>query len=89
MRARGFQPGFDRHTLRTFGYLVGMLLVRASERAERVLKAMRCRGFTGEFPILVRSRLGPADALGALTMAGALVTLVLLEQALGPVAGPR
>ncbi len=49
MRVRGFQPGFDRHTFRTFGHLVGMLLVHAFDRSERVQQAMKCRGFSGKF----------------------------------------
>lgn len=50
MRARGFRPGTNRHTLRCYGYLIGMLLVRALERARRVEEAMLCRGFQGRFP---------------------------------------
>lgn len=51
MRARGFVAGVNRHTWRSFGNLVGMLLVRSIERAERVDEAMRCRGFSGRFPL--------------------------------------
>ena len=36
LRVRGFKPGSNRHTWRSLGYLVGMLLVRSLERAERV-----------------------------------------------------
>lgn len=49
---RGFQPCSRLHTYRTFAYLVGMLFVRASERADRVYMAMLCRGFNGEFHCL-------------------------------------
>lgn len=49
MKARAFQPRTDWHTLRSYGTLVGMLLVRALERAERVRDAMRCRGYSGSF----------------------------------------
>lgn len=35
--------------IRTFGSLVGHLLLRAWERAERIHRAMLARGFTGEF----------------------------------------
>lgn len=49
MRVRGFAPKLDVHTLRSYGYLTGMLLVHAFDRSERVLEAMRCRGFTGRF----------------------------------------
>ena len=48
-RIRGFRAGTNRHTYRTYAYLVGMLFVRAADRAERVHQAMRCRGFNGRF----------------------------------------
>ena len=46
---RGFQPKTNRHTYKTYAYLVGMLLVRSLARAERVHDAMLCRGFQGRF----------------------------------------
>lgn len=49
MRARGFRPRTDLHTYRTVGTFVGALVVRAFDRSERVLEAMRCRGFDGRF----------------------------------------
>ena len=49
LTVRGFQPSTRVHTYKTFAYLVGMLFVRASERAERVYMAMLCRGFCGKF----------------------------------------
>ncbi len=52
MRTRGFRPRMDRHTYRTFGNLVGMLLVRSFDRSERVVAAMKCRGFRGRFYLL-------------------------------------
>lgn len=50
MRARGFRPRSNRHTWRSYGNLIGMLLVRALERAQRVEEAMLCRGYDGRFP---------------------------------------
>ncbi len=52
MQARGFVPRSDRHTWRSFGWLLGMLLVRSFDRSQRVLAAMKCRGFTGQLPLL-------------------------------------
>ncbi len=60
MRARGFVARSNRHTWKSYGYLIGMLLVRALERAERVEEAMRCRGFSGRY---FHAAL-PAPALG-------------------------
>jgi len=50
MRARGFRPGSNRHTWRSYGNLIGMLLVRALDRSRRIEEAMLCRGYGGRFP---------------------------------------
>lgn len=50
MRMRAFRPRSNWHTWRSYGYLLGMLLVRAMERAERVEEAMRLRGYAGRIP---------------------------------------
>lgn len=44
---RGFQPGANPHTLRTVGYLIGMVLVRSYERGGRMVEAMKLRGYDG------------------------------------------
>ncbi|WP_137702507.1 cobalt ECF transporter T component CbiQ [Marimonas lutisalis] len=75
MRARGFRPATTRHTLRSYGYLVGMMLVRAIERSERILGAMKCRGFAGRFPMLETFRAGRADWIFAAGSALALLGL--------------
>jgi cobalt/nickel transport system permease protein len=80
MTARAFRPRTDRHTWRSLGWLVGMLLVRSFERAERVLAAMKCRGFTGRMPTLDDLRFRPADGLFALTGSATLCVLVWLER---------
>jgi cobalt/nickel transport system permease protein len=53
-KMRNFRPATNSHTYRTYAYLVGMLFVRASERANRVYQAMLCRGFNGRFFALQR-----------------------------------
>lgn len=79
MRARGFRPANSRHCYRSFGYLVGMMLVRAVERSERVLGAMKCRGFSGRMPLLDTLRFGPRDAAFAAVLALALTALSAIE----------
>jgi cobalt/nickel transport system permease protein len=61
MTMRSFRPTLNGHTLRTIGYLTGMLLVRALDRSERINEAMRCRGFTGHFPVWRTGHLRLAD----------------------------
>jgi len=49
IKIRAFKPKTTLHTYKTFAYIIGMLLIRASERADRVYNAMRCRGFKGTY----------------------------------------
>lgn len=63
MKIRGFQPGLNLHTLSSYGNLVGMLLVRSLDRSERVVAAMKCRGFQGRFYMLHHFALHRDDAL--------------------------
>lgn len=79
MKMRGFRPGTNWHTYRSFGYLVGMMLVRALERSERVLGAMKCRGFSGRFVLLESFQMRDRDWIFAAWMTTAMVLLVLLE----------
>ena len=77
MRVRAFRMRTSVHVWRSMGYLFGMLLVRSLERSERIVAAMRCRGFAGQFPSLTEPRpLAPADA--AFAVAAALACGVLL-----------
>ncbi len=48
IKIRGFIPKTDLHTYKTFAYLVGMIMVRSFDRAQRVHSAMLCRGFKGD-----------------------------------------
>lgn len=61
MRARGFAPRSNRHTWKSYGNLMGMLLVRALDRARRIEEAMRLRGEAGRFPSTALARPAPAD----------------------------
>ncbi len=51
MKTRAFRPRMNRHTYASYGNLVAMLLVRSLERSERIMAAMKCRGFRGRFYI--------------------------------------
>jgi cobalt/nickel transport system permease protein len=78
-RIRGFRAGTNLHTYRTYAYLLGMLFVRAAERAERVHWAMRCRGFRRKFYSLQEFRARGRDILFAGVMAGAVIALAAVE----------
>ena len=49
VQIRGFRPRTNMHTYKTYAYIIGMLFVRSSLRADRVYKAMLCRGFKNKF----------------------------------------
>ncbi len=52
MQARAFVLRSNMHTWRSIGYLVGMLLVHSLERSERIMAAMKCRGYQGKLYLL-------------------------------------
>lgn len=76
MRARVFVARSNLHTWRSLGNLVGMLLVRSLERADAVDEAMRCRAFSGHFPIAAAPPRGRGDALFAGLMLLVVASLV-------------
>jgi len=78
-RIRGFNPRTNLHTYRTYAYLIGMLLVRAAARAERVHQAMCCRGFRGRFYSLAEYPARSANRIFAAGM-GMLVLGLALAQ---------
>ncbi len=49
VRVRCFRKRMSLRTYKTIGYVVGILFVRALARSERILAAMKCRGFKGVF----------------------------------------
>ena len=77
MRVRSFRPRMNLHTYRSFGYLVGMLLVRSLDRSERILGAMKCRGFRGRFYMLDHFAFSPRRD-GPFCAAAAAVGAVLV-----------
>lgn len=60
-RTRGFKPVTDMRTLRVLGSMVGMLLVRSYERAERVFWAMRARGYDGRTKTIIELKTSRGD----------------------------
>lgn len=75
MIVRSFRPRMSFHTYRSLAYLVGMLLVKSFDRSDRILAAMKCRGFQGRFCIVDPFVLRKLDAAFA---AGTAVLLCLM-----------
>ena len=79
MKIRGFIPRTNLHTYRSYAYLVGMLLVRSYDRAERIYTAMLCRGFHGKYYSLKRFTIKKGDILYLSLMLGAILGLIVLQ----------
>ena len=79
MKIRGFKPGTNLHSYQSYAYLVGMLFVHASARADRVSKAMKCRGFTGRFHSLQQFEPNPRNRLFTVIMAFIIILLATVE----------
>ncbi len=58
---RCFHGATNLHTYRTYGYLIGMTLIRSYERSRRVHQAMLMRGFNGRYPLLLQQSIGAGD----------------------------
>lgn len=81
MRARGFVPSSNRHAWRSYGQLMGMLLVRALDRSRRLETAMRARGFDGRFYLLEDRLWRLSDSLFLASLVGLGASLLYLEYA--------
>ena len=79
MKARGFRPTNSMHTYKSYGYLVGMMLVKALERSERILNAMKCRGFTGRLVLVDTLTFKIRDGFVLLAFGAVCGLLVALE----------
>jgi cobalt/nickel transport system permease protein len=77
MRVRCFRPRMNGHSYRAIGYLVGMLLVRSFERCERVLAAMKCRGFRGRYYMLNHFAFAPRRDVPFCALMLVLVAILL------------
>ncbi len=79
MTVRSFRPRMSVHTYRSLAYLVGMLLVKSFDRSDRILAAMKCRGFQGRFCAVDRLALRRLDAVFAAAAAGLLCLMGWLQ----------
>jgi cobalt/nickel transport system permease protein len=79
MKIRGFRPKTSLHTYKTFAYMVGMLLVRSFDRAQRVHNAMLCRGFKGNLYSLSKFSIKRRDVVSLVCMLTVIILLGVLE----------
>ena len=79
MRARAFVARADRHSWRCLGWLTGMLLVRSFERSERIIAAMKCRGFDGRFHLFDSACWRTRDTLLGAALLAVLGVVLIVE----------
>ncbi len=78
-KLRCFTPRTNLHTYKTYGHLLGMLLVKSWNRAARVRQAMELRGFSGTFYSLHELEMSRIDYLLLAGMLMGGLGLFLLE----------
>ena len=76
MKCRGFALKTNWHTFKSLGQLVGMMFVRAVERSDHIQNAMKCRGFSGTFPLLSHFHYSWFDGVFGLLFLSVLVVLI-------------
>lgn len=79
VKIRGFVPGTTLRAYKVYAYIVGMLFVRATERAERVYFAMCCRGYTGRFYSLAEFRSTRGSLIFLACMSAVMIAIGYLE----------
>jgi cobalt/nickel transport system permease protein len=81
MKARAFRPRMNLHTYGSYAFMMAMLLVRSLERSERIMAAMKCRGFRGQFNALRSFTFGGRDVVFSIASLVLILGLGLTELA--------
>jgi len=79
MKIRCFVPKTSMHTYKTYAYMIGMLLVKSSDRAQRVYNAMLCRGFNNTFYSLSTFSLTHRDVFAFFVILCTIVLMGVIE----------
>ncbi len=79
LKVRGFTPNTSAHTYRTYGAVIGTLLVRGHDRSEQIHRAMVCRGFRGKYWLLDHFVMKQQDYIAACMLVVILVLFGVLQ----------
>jgi cobalt/nickel transport system permease protein len=79
MKIRGFRAKSNLHTYKTLAYMIGMILVRSLDRAQRVHNAMLCRGFKGNLYSLKTFSINKRDIVSLVLATAIIIVLGVLE----------
>jgi cobalt/nickel transport system permease protein len=83
MRARAFVMSFNMHTWKSIAYLIAMMLIRSMNRAQRILNAMKCRGYQGELVNYHQLKWRPIDSLFVLVITVICCLIISFNHYLG------
>ncbi len=78
MKIRGFKLNLSKNTIIGLANLLGLLLVRSMDRAERIHHAMLCRGYDGTIWIQTDFKLKWYDIFFLIAMLGIMIILGVL-----------
>jgi len=79
LKVRGFCPNTSMHTYRTYGSVIGTLMVRGHDRSEQIHKAMVCRGFKGKYWLLDHFHFTPRDITAVVIFTFVLIVFGVLQ----------
>jgi len=82
LKIRGFKPNTSVHTYRTYGSIIGALLLKGYERSEHIHKAMICRGFKGKYWLLDHFKITKKDIVVAGILALSIIWLGIVQWAI-------
>ncbi|MBA3051545.1 MAG: cobalt ECF transporter T component CbiQ [Candidatus Omnitrophica bacterium] len=80
VKARAFTPLNSLRTYKTYGWLIGMLLVKSYEHSQKMYEAMLCRGFCGRFPVLNHFKTEKKDYFFLAAMLSITVFILMFEK---------
>jgi cobalt/nickel transport system permease protein len=75
IRSKGFRPSTGKYALSITGNLIGMLLVKSYDRAERVYQAMIAKGYTGKPCTIVEFHMKAKDYLAGIIIISVAIML--------------
>jgi len=80
MLMRGFKPGSNIHTYKSYAYLIAMLLIKSYERSKKVYEAMLCRAFKGKFYIIDNFSIKKIDILFSALSFIVILWFIIIEK---------
>ncbi len=78
-KCRGFTPRTNCHTLRTTAHIISMLFIRSYLRAQRILDAMKCRGFHGHFHLINHFQWQRRDTIFTAITTSILIVIIAIS----------